>query len=169
LHCIDSICFHAGGPLALGDIEDVDGNACLTCPWHFYKVSITDGNKYYQTLEKDETGKMVPGSWKTVGVRQRVHKVEEREDGAYVQLSTEGELASDHYAKNQDAGDRIIASEQQQQQQCGPINDQVGRLPPAPCASLQGAGVAPWALGDHVRGEDPTSPRGKRGGGPPRF
>ncbi len=22
----------------IGDIEDVNGNACLVCPWHFYKV-----------------------------------------------------------------------------------------------------------------------------------
>jgi nitrite reductase/ring-hydroxylating ferredoxin subunit len=62
LTCIDSICFHAGGPLVstsaaadcqrpqhcgampiadllvppvqtLGDIEDIEGKSCLICPW----------------------------------------------------------------------------------------------------------------------------------------
>ena len=34
LFCIDSICYHAGGPLALGDIEDLDGKPVVKCPWH---------------------------------------------------------------------------------------------------------------------------------------
>lgn len=74
IYCIDSICFHAGGPLVgltkvgqqrcdfpravprkqtlhsyrpisprllqqgIGDIEDVNGQKCLVCPWHFYRV-----------------------------------------------------------------------------------------------------------------------------------
>lgn len=38
LACIVSICFHAGGPLGVGDIEDVGGRPCLSCPWHYYKV-----------------------------------------------------------------------------------------------------------------------------------
>ena len=25
LHCIDAICYHAGGPLTVGDIEEIDG------------------------------------------------------------------------------------------------------------------------------------------------
>ena len=37
LYCIDSTCYHNGGPLAMGDIEDVDGEACIICPWHKYQ------------------------------------------------------------------------------------------------------------------------------------
>lgn len=34
LYCLDSVCFHAGGPLALGDVEELpDGRSCLKCPW----------------------------------------------------------------------------------------------------------------------------------------
>ena len=33
LYCIDSVCFHAGGPLALGEIEDIEAQPCLVCPW----------------------------------------------------------------------------------------------------------------------------------------
>jgi len=39
LYCLDSVCYHAGGPLAVGDIEDVDGRSCIICPWHSYKAS----------------------------------------------------------------------------------------------------------------------------------
>ena len=37
LYCLDSTCYHTGGPLALGDIEDVDGDECIVCPWHKYQ------------------------------------------------------------------------------------------------------------------------------------
>ncbi len=34
LYCLDSVCFHAGGPLGLGDIEELPGgHSCLKCPW----------------------------------------------------------------------------------------------------------------------------------------
>jgi nitrite reductase/ring-hydroxylating ferredoxin subunit len=39
LFCLDSLCFHGGGPLAVGNIEEIDGKACLECPWHHYMVS----------------------------------------------------------------------------------------------------------------------------------
>ena len=52
LHCLDSTCYHAGGPLGAGDIEDVEGTACLSCPWHAYKVAIATGEKLYRATEK---------------------------------------------------------------------------------------------------------------------
>ena len=39
VYAIDTACFHQGGPLGTeGDIEDIDGVACLRCPWHGYRV-----------------------------------------------------------------------------------------------------------------------------------
>ena len=38
LFCFDSVCYHMGGPLSEGDIEDFGGKACVTCPWHGHKV-----------------------------------------------------------------------------------------------------------------------------------
>ena len=90
LYCLDSVCFHAGGPLALGDIEELDGGKmmmpatgettttseqtardgggkksekipCLVCPWHFYHVSLRDGDKWYQAAQAGEDGKLHPG------------------------------------------------------------------------------------------------------------
>ena len=68
LYALDHHCYHAGGPLAMGDIEELvledkdddrsknspstsnnqeDGNnnhrshPCVVCPWHNYKISLT--------------------------------------------------------------------------------------------------------------------------------
>lgn len=38
-----TVCPHQGGPLALGDIEDVGGQLCVTCPWHGFKFNVRTG------------------------------------------------------------------------------------------------------------------------------
>ena len=45
IYCIDSVCFHMGGPLGGGDIEEINGSSCLVCPWHKLKISLADGKK----------------------------------------------------------------------------------------------------------------------------
>ena len=35
-------------PLGVGDIEDVGGNICISCPWHGYKITIDTGEKLYR-------------------------------------------------------------------------------------------------------------------------
>ena len=113
LYCIDSICFHAGGPLALGDIEDINHgkNPCLVCPWHFYHVSLADGEKWYQAADVQPDGTLKAGSWQSVGVRQRKHSVERRDDGVYVKLcdvDSSAPLESDKYASEHETGERIM-------------------------------------------------------------
>ena len=109
LFCLDSICFHAGGPLGLGDLEELPGGqACLSCPWHYYLVSLDSGEKWYQGTVVGPDGRLLPGPWKSIGQRQRTHAVERRADGGiWVQLSTEGSLASDEYAHKQECGVRL--------------------------------------------------------------
>lgn len=46
----------------IGDIEDVNGRACIVCPWHYYKIDVETGDKYYQQV-KFVNGKMVEGDW----------------------------------------------------------------------------------------------------------
>lgn len=75
-----------------GDIEDgVCGHTCLVCPWHNYKISITTGEGFYQNLDRN---------WVSKGkILQRVHDIEERDDGVYVRFNTfDHEVASDKYA-----------------------------------------------------------------------
>jgi nitrite reductase/ring-hydroxylating ferredoxin subunit len=99
VHALDSLCYHAGGPLAVGEIEDVDGRACVSCPWHLYKIELETGEKLYGATTWDpEKGALVPDGTKSVGVRQRVHDVERRDDGWYVRLRLDGSVESDKYA-----------------------------------------------------------------------
>ena len=61
---MDAVCYHAGGPLTVGDIEEVGGRACVRCPWHNYFVTVDTGEKLYQSLVRPaDGGKMVPGKW----------------------------------------------------------------------------------------------------------
>nr|XP_033776723.1 uncharacterized protein HI_0077-like isoform X2 [Geotrypetes seraphini]XP_033776724.1 uncharacterized protein HI_0077-like isoform X2 [Geotrypetes seraphini] len=42
---MDSTCPHEGGPLELGEIEDLgNGNLVLSCPWHDFDFSLKDGS-----------------------------------------------------------------------------------------------------------------------------
>ncbi|XP_020915072.1 uncharacterized protein LOC110252585 isoform X1 [Exaiptasia diaphana] len=43
LYAIDTVCPHEGGPLELGDIEDLDGSPVLYCPWHHYDFNLKTG------------------------------------------------------------------------------------------------------------------------------
>mmetsp|Transcript_20002 Transcript_20002/g.65166 ORF Transcript_20002/g.65166 Transcript_20002/m.65166 type:complete len:173 (+) Transcript_20002:36-554(+) len=111
LFCMDSICFHAGGPLTIGDIEDIEGQRCVKCPWHHYYLTLKEGEKLYRATEFVD-GKLVPAGWKSVGQRHRVHAVEERADGLYVTLDPrpEGDVESDRYAFNAHCGERVAST-----------------------------------------------------------
>lgn len=43
LRCIDAFCYHLGGPLEAGDIEDIGGTACVRCPLHGKRFSLSTG------------------------------------------------------------------------------------------------------------------------------
>ncbi|GAX83392.1 hypothetical protein CEUSTIGMA_g10817.t1 [Chlamydomonas eustigma] len=106
LHAIDSICFHAGGPLGIGEIEDLNGKNCIICPWHHYKIDIETGEKYYQAGVW-ENGKMKPGAWQSNGVKQRVHSTIEENGNIYVTFSKGTLVDSDGYAYNVPCGERM--------------------------------------------------------------
>jgi len=107
LFCIDSVCYHAGGPLGSGDIEEVNGKSCLVCPWHNYQVDIATGDKYYQQM-KFVDGKMVEGEWASNGIKQRTHTVTEDEGAIWVTLSSDPlQIESDTYGFNAPCGERV--------------------------------------------------------------
>lgn len=142
LHCLDSVCFHAGGPLALGEIEEIpDCGATLVCPYHYYHVSLRNGEKWYQAAQQGEDGKLHAGQWKSVGQRQRVHQVEQRTDGIYVKLNVDGALASDEYACKAECGARVRSRSLRSN------TDRDGSRSPARSSSP-------------LRGTPPASPRG---------
>lgn len=102
LRCIDTFCYHAGGHLGDGDIEDLgDGIKVLVCPDHNYKIALHNGQRVTQvrnacTIPEHLIGKIElaggAGGWRCEGVvRQRMHNVVEHADGVRVRLNDEEE------------------------------------------------------------------------------
>ncbi|XP_025848665.1 Rieske domain-containing protein [Vulpes vulpes] len=96
-HAMDIRCYHSGGPLHLGEIEDFDGRPCIVCPWHKYKITLATGEGLYQSINpRDPSAK---SKWCSKGVKQRIHKVTVDNGSIYVTLSNEPfKCDSDFYA-----------------------------------------------------------------------
>ncbi|XP_070794879.1 Rieske domain-containing protein isoform X2 [Pituophis catenifer annectens] len=87
----------AGGPLDLGEIEDINGQPCIICPFHKYKITLNTGEGLYQAINPKEPS-AVP-KWKSKGVKQRTHRVTVDNGNVYVTLSDLLEYKeSDYYA-----------------------------------------------------------------------
>ncbi|XP_038044078.1 Rieske domain-containing protein-like [Patiria miniata] len=85
-YALDFHCYHAGGPLDVGNIEDINGVSCVVCPWHKYKISLATGEGFYQAVDP-QNPRQAP-CWRSKGVKQRTHSVEVRDGTVYVKLST---------------------------------------------------------------------------------
>uniref|UniRef100_A0A8C4U094 Rieske domain-containing protein n=1 Tax=Falco tinnunculus TaxID=100819 RepID=A0A8C4U094_FALTI len=72
-HAMDSRCYHEGGPLCLGEIEDINGQACIVCPWHKYKITLETGEGLYEGINPLDPSPTP--QWQSKGVKQRIHKV----------------------------------------------------------------------------------------------
>ncbi|XP_071372674.1 Rieske domain-containing protein [Centroberyx affinis] len=95
-YALDFHCYHAGGPLQNGDIEEFDGKLCIICPRHKYKISLAKGEGMYKATNPKE--KPPIPRWFSKGVKQRVHTVTETNGDVYVQLSEHpGFIDSDYY------------------------------------------------------------------------
>lgn len=89
-YCIDTVCYHAGGPLTDGALRSIDKRMCLQCPWHSYLVDIATGEALYMDLDR---------TYQSKGLRQRVHDIELRENHVWVRLRlAEKDIPSDVYA-----------------------------------------------------------------------
>ncbi|KAG9487996.1 hypothetical protein GDO78_007675 [Eleutherodactylus coqui] len=97
-HALDLRCYHAGGPLHLGEIEDINGQACIICPWHKYKIVLETGEGLYQGVNPQDPRRTK--TWFSKGKKQRTHKVTVKDGSIYVTLSDVNvELDSDFFAK----------------------------------------------------------------------
>ncbi|XP_022052098.1 Rieske domain-containing protein-like [Acanthochromis polyacanthus] len=97
LHAMDMRCYHAGGALQHGDIEEFNGRLCIVCPWHKYKITLEEGEGLYQAVD-DPMAKPLRTYWRSKGVKQRIHKVTEVNGDVYVTLNDSSEaIESDTY------------------------------------------------------------------------
>lgn len=89
ISAIDSICHHAGGPLTLGKLEDIEdlGVRVVLCPWHNFMVTIDQGLKAYQSIEI-QNGTPVNTGWKLGKSVQRAHYVLESPKGLFLVRQT---------------------------------------------------------------------------------
>lgn len=85
LSAIDSVCYHAGGPLTMGPIQDIEelGMAVVLCPWHNYPVSIDKGIKVFKAVDMS-SGRPVVAGWKVGKTVQRPHTVREDANGVFL-------------------------------------------------------------------------------------
>ncbi len=78
---LDHACYHHGGPLVDGDIEDVPGvGACVLCPWHKYRIALDSGEGFYVGVNVGAGAGAAGGGGgppreelKSKGLRQRAH------------------------------------------------------------------------------------------------
>ncbi|KAM9393329.1 Rieske domain-containing protein-like [Pholidichthys leucotaenia] len=97
LYAMDMHCYHSGGALQYGDIEEFNGKLCIVCPWHKYKITLGEGEGLYQAVD-DPTARPLWTYWRSKGVKQRIHKVTEVNGDVYVTLNNSSEATdSDVY------------------------------------------------------------------------
>ncbi|OQV15949.1 hypothetical protein BV898_09871 [Hypsibius exemplaris] len=59
IHAVQNVCPHQAGPLAMGDIEEVNGRVCITCPWHHWKFDLHTGAPW-QPYRTDKSASVFP-------------------------------------------------------------------------------------------------------------
>mmetsp|Transcript_27178 Transcript_27178/g.61370 ORF Transcript_27178/g.61370 Transcript_27178/m.61370 type:complete len:119 (+) Transcript_27178:523-879(+) len=105
---MDSICYHMGGPLTVGDIEDIGvGETVVSCPWHHHKIGVVSGKKYSQPVVF-ENGKPVVGPWSCGDkIFQQVHKCRIEKGRVMVCIVFGG--ASESYAYDAQCGANLTS------------------------------------------------------------
>ncbi|XP_074526922.1 Rieske domain-containing protein-like [Halichoeres trimaculatus] len=97
LYAMDMHCYHAGGALQNGDIEEFNGLLCIVCPWHKYKITLENGEGLYQAVD-NPTVKPLKTHWRSKGVKQRIHKITEVNGDVFVTLNESSKtIESDVY------------------------------------------------------------------------
>ncbi|XP_071586880.1 Rieske domain-containing protein [Heliangelus exortis] len=105
-HALDSRCYHEGGPLYRGEIEDINGHACIICPWHKYVITLDTGEGLYEGINPLEPSPTP--QWQSKGVKQRVHEVTVDNGNVYVSppdlsVSFDSDYFADKYKNSGDS------------------------------------------------------------------
>ncbi|KAI1904649.1 hypothetical protein AGOR_G00007860 [Albula goreensis] len=95
-YAMDAHCYHAGGQLENGDIEELNNKLCIVCPSHKYKITLAEGEGIYKASNPKEKNP-IP-RWFSKGIKQRVHTVLEVGGDIFVKMSeVRGWIESDYY------------------------------------------------------------------------
>ncbi|KAH0628091.1 hypothetical protein JD844_008810 [Phrynosoma platyrhinos] len=77
---------------------DINGQPCIVCPWHKYKIMLATGEGLYQAINPREPS--LSPKWRSKGVKQRTHSVTVKNGNVYVILSDlDDSIDSDYYAE----------------------------------------------------------------------
>uniref|UniRef100_A0A673ZGS6 Rieske domain-containing protein-like n=1 Tax=Salmo trutta TaxID=8032 RepID=A0A673ZGS6_SALTR len=75
---------------------EFDGRMCIVCPWHKYKITLAEGEGLYQAVNPSATPPKP--TWRSKGVKQRVHQVTEVNRDVYVTFNDSPDtIDSDFY------------------------------------------------------------------------
>ncbi|NWT02806.1 RFESD protein, partial [Mionectes macconnelli] len=102
-HALDSRCYRK--TLAY-IISDIDGQACIVCPWHKFKITLETGEGLYEGINPLEPSPTP--QWQSKGVKQRTHKLTIDNGSVYVcppDLSVS--FDSDYFAEKYKAGGEL--------------------------------------------------------------
>ncbi|NXX84731.1 RFESD protein, partial [Urocolius indicus] len=99
-HAMDSRCYRK---IFVHMISDIDGQACIVCPWHKYVITLETGEGLYEginPLEPSPTPK-----WQSKGVKQRLHKITIVNGNVYasppdLSVSFDSDYFADKYKKS---------------------------------------------------------------------
>ncbi|KFV74057.1 Rieske domain-containing protein, partial [Struthio camelus australis] len=92
------VCFHFY-------FQDLNGQPCIICPWHKYKITLETGEGLYQAINPMEPSPTP--RWQSKGVKQRIHKVTVDNGNVYVSppdlsVSFDSDYYADKYNNNGD-------------------------------------------------------------------
>ncbi|NXM91845.1 RFESD protein, partial [Oenanthe oenanthe] len=101
-HALDSRCYLICYLFFFSFLQDIDGQACIVCPWHKFRITLETGEGLYEginPLEPTPTPK-----WQSKGVKQRIHKVTIDNGNVYVSppdlsVSFDSDYFADKYKK----------------------------------------------------------------------
>eukprot|EP00759_Apiculatamorpha_spiralis_P029582 PhF_6_TR31736/c0_g1_i2/m.46712 len=86
VRCVDSACYHAGGPLGLGRVEEVDGDPCLLCPSHGYCISLVSGTRIHRDMDIEDGVIICKGVHRTTDLVQRIHRIRVNSDTNHLEV-----------------------------------------------------------------------------------
>ncbi|KFW71573.1 Rieske domain-containing protein, partial [Pygoscelis adeliae] len=104
-HAMDSRCYRKIFAHMISILQDINGQACIICPWHKFKITLETGEGLYEGINPLEPSPTP--QWQSKGVKQRIHKVTIDNGNVYVSppdlsVSFDSDYFADKYKNSGD-------------------------------------------------------------------